>query len=72
MATGLWSHPPWPSMELLRLGCVVTYLGRRLCLVALGVLPAPLRGAQRGSQRPECLVEMWGEVRAWVASRRLD
>lgn len=23
MAAELWSHPPWPSMELLRLGCVV-------------------------------------------------
>ena len=34
-------------MELLRLNCVVTYLGRSPVWVALGVLPVPLRGAPR-------------------------
>lgn len=46
MATELWSHLPLLSMELLRLNCVVTYLGRSPVWVALGVLPVPLRGAQ--------------------------
>lgn len=46
VATELWSHLPRLSMELLRLNCVVTYLGRSPVWVALGVLPVPLRGAQ--------------------------